>query len=220
MKKLVLLLAALICLQGMAFAVPDSVTTGPFKISFDLGVPKANYTITVSDPATKEALDGEVSTNYEFMIRNKIGMTQLADISITYRPNTAILPSDSDLETIANLGMSQVAGATNIETAVRPIDGTHGGVSSCDYISSIGSVKMYGVSYYPTLEAGHTQVVISSSYPWESETLQLLRSIHVERIQGSAESGSKSYVGPTSSYAGSGLGAKSGQEEKNILSKP
>lgn len=215
-RKLTLMFVALFCLQAAALAAPDSVVTGPYKVSFDMGVPVTDYMATTSDPTTAESLSGDVSTDYKINIKNKIGMTKFAQVDLTYRPKGMTLPSESDLLLIANNAIQAMPQATNVQTATRPIDGTYGGVASYDYRTDAGYFKMYSLTYFPISEEGYIQVIITSAYPWENGTLQLFRTFHLEKTS----LYSKPFAGPTSAYAGHGLGAMSGQDSKNLLTQP
>lgn len=43
MKKLYLILLAVLLLAGIAAAEPDSAILGPYKVSFDLGIPQTHF---------------------------------------------------------------------------------------------------------------------------------------------------------------------------------
>ena len=182
MKKVMLLLAALICLQMLALAVPDSVMNGPYNISFDIGFPLDAYTKEIKDPVQTESLSGVISTKYSVKIQNKTGLTKFAQIDVTRKDKADVLPSESDLKLIMNYAANELNGK-NVETSTRSIDGTVGGILSLDYlVPGLNSyIKMYSVMYYPEKESAYTSVIITSVYPWDDGTLSLLKSIHIDR---------------------------------------
>jgi len=185
MKILSMVLAAMICLPIMASAVPDSVITGPYNISFDLGLPKDVYTVTVADPKEKESLGGEKSTEYVVSIKNDTGLTRFAMITLRYGTvGTVLLPDEMQS---SMLSYTREIGLKNIETSEREIDGKRGAIVAGDmYISGL-DVNIYQASYYPFND---TVVFINSGYPWEEGTLSLLKTIHIEKINSTSLMGS------------------------------
>jgi hypothetical protein len=177
MKKISMILAALLCLPIMASAVPDSVTTGPYNISFDLGLPKDVYNVNVADPKEKESLGGEKSTEYVVNIKNDTGMTRIVMVTITEGTiGTVLLPDEMQASMLSYIRES---GLKNIETSERDIDGKKGAIAAGDmYISGL-NIKMYQATYYPLKD---TLVFINSAYPWDEGTLSLLKTIHIEKI--------------------------------------
>ena len=69
--RLIAIAVFLILLTAPCIAVPDSVTTGPYKISLDLGLPKEAYTVNIADPKTTETLSGDGNTCYRVEFTNK-----------------------------------------------------------------------------------------------------------------------------------------------------
>jgi len=176
-------LALVVCFFAMpCLAFPDNVAVDPYMVYFDLGLSKSDYMIEVSEPVIKEDLNGDTHTDYGFMIRSRVGMTRVINFMLFYNKNNTVLPSESDMQLMIDLGMNQMPGAMNVQTATRPVDDTFGGVASYDYGTSIGNVKMYGLSYFPVSQNGTLLVTVVSTYPWESGTLQLFRTLHVERV--------------------------------------
>lgn len=180
MKKISMILAAMICLPILASAVPDSVITGSYNISFDLGLPKDVYTITAKDPKETESLGGENQTEYSIMIKNKSDSRQLVSISMTEyaKEQTGASASSSTLEkTMEKLFPSSAV------VAARTIDEKSGVVSK--YTSSDNT--LYTTVYYPN---ARLFALLISTYPWDDGTLSLLKTIHIEKTN------STSLVGP------------------------
>ena len=74
MKRVVLLsMLVILFTSAIVCAVPDSVVTGPYKVSFDIGLARENYNVTVPAPVIDETLGGEKNTKYYVEIDNKTG---------------------------------------------------------------------------------------------------------------------------------------------------
>ena len=71
MKKVLVTLALMVLLSMLASAENDSVTTGPYKISFDLGLNHSYYNVTVETPVLSETLSGERSTEYGHSLKRQ-----------------------------------------------------------------------------------------------------------------------------------------------------
>jgi hypothetical protein len=183
MMRLIAIVISLTLFTAPCIAVPDSVTTGPYKISFDLGIPKEAYYVTVSDPKEKESLGGDKSITYSIFIKNVTGISRIALIALTItKPElkTFLTPEEMQMSMRSYLPKS---GLTNIETSAREIDGKTGAIASGDMDISGLEIKLYQASYYPSKD---TMAFVQSSYPWDEETLSLLKSIHIETINATA----------------------------------
>ena len=214
-KLILLALVALICIPMVVTAANDSVTTGPYKISFDMGMPLGTYTITQIEPKYSESLSGERSTSY--MINIKTGLTDNAIITITENEKAIAVLGVDDISrmfpALTYSTLSNSLNARNIETATRTIDSVIGGIGSGDiYLAGI-SMKIYLAQYQPAFDPSHVIVTLMTSYPWDSGSRQLVNSIHVEKLGMM----SQAYAGPTSGWAGPGKGAKTWAEGSNIL---
>jgi hypothetical protein len=69
--KLILGVLVMLVVSSTTMAEMDSVTTGPYKISFDLGFPNDSYNVTISPPKDSETLGGVLTTRYQVSITNK-----------------------------------------------------------------------------------------------------------------------------------------------------
>lgn len=163
------------CIQALVLAVPENVTTGPYKISFDLGMPKEVYSVTVSDPKEEESLGGDKSIKYKINIKNDTTVSAFALISLT---ENAPLLTPHEMEKTMRYFLSE-NGFTNFETSEREIDGTTGAIGAGDVSISGREMKECIASYYPFNDLA---VFIVSVYPWEEGTLSLLKTIHIEKI--------------------------------------
>ncbi len=170
------IIGLLVLLMVPCIAVPDSVMTGPYKISFDInGTPSTDYTVIINDPEKTEALDGTQKTTYSVEIDNNLDSTQKMLIYISTSTKENVDATDNVKELAVRYVLDEISGTDNIETASRTIDNTKGTVASCD----IGSKKAYSVIYYPTIDKKHTVVTMISTYPWDEGTLSLLKTIHL-----------------------------------------
>lgn len=183
MKILVLAFIALICLQPAALAVPDSIVTGPYKVSFDLGVPHKNYNISVLEPKSTELLSGENCTVYNIQIQYAVGITRVMLIAIVYYDSVQTTPTQEEEEYIVrNILVNQEAGS-NIKTAMRTIDNSSGAVGLA---AGHRWTTSYVAQYRPKFDSSHVKVIFFSFIPWDEGTLQLLKTIHIEKINATA----------------------------------
>jgi hypothetical protein len=161
---------------SLGVASPDSIATGPFKISFDLGFTKENYIVTVDLPKEEESLSGEMSTLYKIKIENKTGLTRFANIVITDHQEEQKIPTAEEMASFLRPLLIDMD-AENVEATTRKIDGTVGAIASGDYLV----FKFYHATYNPSFDPYHISVIIDSVYPWEEGTLQLLKTFHIEK---------------------------------------
>lgn len=186
MKRIALILAAFACLQIVAWAAPDSVTTGPYNISFDLGMPKNAYTASVSEPKMTESLSGDLETEYQIEIQNRIDKARIISISMTYTKieSPKSLMSPDEMEAVVRAVMLKYRQPlTMVNSAQRIIDNTTGAAGSYYYKDDI---EVFTAMYYPQCENGSLLCTIMSDYPWDEGTLQLLKTIHIEKINTTA----------------------------------
>lgn len=161
----------------------DSVTTGPYKVSFDLGVPHNTYNVTISEPKSTESLSGDKSIDYNIKIQNATGLSNQAYVSITYYETVQVIPTSDDQENVIRSVLVNFPNAYNVETANRVIDDSSGAIGSEDVYISGSKLKIYGAEYRPKFDPAHLNVIISSLMPWDEGTLQLLKTIHIEKVE-------------------------------------
>lgn len=172
MKVIGMILAALICLPILASAVPDSVITGPYNISFDLGLPEDAYTINAKDPKETESLSGEKETVYSLSTENESDPALSVSISMTEyaEKQTGASVSSSTMEkTMKKLFPASAS------VASRDIDGKNGAIAK--YTTT--DMTLYTAVYYPN---AYLFALVISTYPWDEGTLSLLKTIHVEKV--------------------------------------
>jgi len=150
-------------------AVPDSATTGPYKISFDMGTESNAHNLTTSDPIDMGPLFGEKSIMYNIIITNKTDPNRVVHITMTeYEMDQT---KGTDIKRVLTM-FTRNSG----QISERIIDGSNGAVASMGLKNS----SMFTAAYFPF---NYLTTVISSTYPWEEGTLHLLDTIHVEKVE-------------------------------------
>jgi len=182
MNSKVLSLLICVVLVGTACASGIKVTTGPYSISFDLGLPQSAYKMSVKAPEQKESLSGEKSLVHSLTITNKTGLSQYIQLTIASYDRDQTQISAESLELGTKQSLASINGTSNIQTAIRDIDGTRGAIGSCDFeISNSVIVKTYLVMYCPTFDVNRTQIMVRSTYSWDTTT-NFLNSVRVEKM--------------------------------------
>lgn len=174
----------MVLLSVLASAENDSVTTGPYKVSFDLGIPKSSYKLSISPAKASESLGGEKSTEYSIEIINKTGTFRRASIALTHNEEDQIVPSADEMAAWLNKLWSGSPENSDIITTTRRIDGVIGATGS--FVSTFNDmgIQNYGSLYYTYFDPRKLVCEIYSAYPWDEGTLQLLKTIHIEKLKG------------------------------------
>jgi hypothetical protein len=151
----------------------ENVTIGSYNISFDLGIPQESYNVNANGPTETVSLNGEKRNEYTLRIKGNNISSQYADILMTEFPTvqSAAAASMSNTEKAYKMMFP-----TATEISTRKIDGKNGVVAEIP----LAQEKMYMASYSPN---NHMTVLITSLYPWDEGTLQLLETFHVEKIK-------------------------------------
>lgn len=187
MKILALLPVLLFCLSAAALAVPESVTNGPYKISFDIGQPHSNYTIIVKPVATNETLSGYQTKQYHIEINGSQRGAAYIDIRVD---NGGYVLTGDDMLNLLKKGATEDGKNGSIIEGVsaRTIDNQNGAIESkLDYIStktfndSVLIYRVYDRVFIALYSLPDSKSIISiiSFYPWSMGTSQLLDSLHI-----------------------------------------
>jgi hypothetical protein len=181
LKHCILIFAALIAVSFVANAAPDSIVTGPYKVSFDIGLTRDSYDVTAPDPQLSETLGGEKTTTYSVFINNRTGDRRLISISMAQQEKgSPTIPTGSKLEEVLKSNDVNDPRVSGFSSSTRTIDGVDGAVSSKTINAGSGTIiDMFNAAYAPAIDPMHVVVVIISNYPWDEGTLQLLKTIHV-----------------------------------------
>lgn len=208
-----LLTATIFVLCITVIAVHDSVVTGPYKVSFDMGLNRSDYNIAISAPKPTEALDGTEGTDYAVIINNinqtklnewginKTAVSQspisdqtnatsagipLAEIHIKEsKTNQTVLSDDEIMKSLKKNNENDLR-VSAITVSTLTIDGADGAIASMQWSSDpdlYTPVDLHDSIYFANFDPGHVMVEIVSFYPWDNGTLQLLKTIHVERAK-------------------------------------
>jgi hypothetical protein len=178
MKTLSIVLAALIYLPILASAAPDSVITGPYNVLFDLGLPKDAYKIDVKNPESSETLGGAASETYSFTLVqiNNTTASNSAMVNI-HAAKQAVVPSAQRVS--LNRKEVEALGFLGVQAAARQIDGKDGVVCSGFELVDGKTLTTYFADYYLSKSE---KVLVYSDIPWDEGTLQLLKTIHIEKV--------------------------------------
>jgi len=192
-KKFILFPVLILFALPLIDAVPDSVVTGPYNVSFDLGLSSNDYKINIADPKTIETLNGAKGTDYSIEIRSTTDSFHSATITIRYFEEELPIATGSDLE----LGLKSVdkdnPNVSDFRSDTRTIDGARGAVASMRYkyesdifyaiyralFDPKDTIDLYHAGYQAPFDPMHTMVEITSYFPWDNGTLNLLKTIHV-----------------------------------------
>jgi len=167
-----------------ATAVPDSVITGPYNISFDLGLDHDEYRVNAEDPIIDETLGGEERTEYPIWIIDRKGNKQFIKISILAAKMNNPMFSGPELEMGLKSTFAEDPRVSGLSTATRTIDGRKGAVASMTYkYDSENIYTQYVANYQPMFDPHHSSIFISSTYPWNDGTLQLFKTIRIEKTK-------------------------------------
>ncbi len=162
MRLFGILMVTLICISALSMATPESVTVGPYNVSFDSGLPKTAYNLTVNDSADKEYFGGIYT----------IGINQKQN---TLKISKILINSDGSMPSATILS---VLDKQNVNTSDIKIDGINGTLTTGD-LSILGlKVPYYEASYYPFEDTG---VLIISIIP-DRGNLKLLDTLHIEKV--------------------------------------
>ncbi len=187
MNTLDIILSVLVCLTAIASAVPDHVVTGPYNISFDLGLPHDAYKITIEDPEQQKTASGTPNTKYTVTIDDETGGDGFIVLLLSESSVKAEVSGEDRAKFMAMVLSGD--GYTNVDSAAMIIDGKDGAICSGGTVSSGIKIKAYEAYYYPV---EGTLFTIRSTYPWEEgmqsphtweeRTQNLLETIHVAHL--------------------------------------
>jgi hypothetical protein len=181
MKIICMIIAALLFLAVFAAAVPDNVITGPYNVSFDLGLPNDVYNIDVKNSKSSETLGGEASKTYPFLVQIKNTTTHNSAMAYIYVvisvEKQAVVPSAQRVS--LNRKEIEALGYLGVQGAARQIDEKDGVVCSGFELVNGRTPITYFADYYLS---NSEKVFIYSGIPWDEGTLSLLKTIHIEKI--------------------------------------
>lgn len=175
MKKLILILIMML-LHMVVSAAHVSETMGPYKVSFDLPIEVKTNTSNTSIEYG-ETFGGIGYTRYHLKYKNLTDDDILAFLYI-FHFNIGV---DQSLDAETYKTILDEIGYPENNNYNREIDSYPGIVVVGDGVHSIH--MMFFWEYY---KDNHTLVRGYSIMPWEEGTLQLLKTIHIEKINSTA----------------------------------
>ena len=177
-----LVLVLILCLPIIADAENHSVTTGLYKVYFDLGLPSYDaYNVIVSPENESKSISGGNTTAYQFTIDNTVGFGRSATVIITHYEKAKPILSSEDVLKLLEHKIIEQSNLILINLEDRLIDGGVGAVAS--YRSKDVEKVTYDAIYQPTFDPSHTFVEIVTPCPWDEGTQQLLKTFHVEKVK-------------------------------------
>jgi len=185
MRQIAFVLLATFLLSGLTVGVPDSVMTGPYRISFDLGLPHDVYSVNLDDPVIDETLGGVKREQYSITIMNDTGLPFLTISVMKLGEAEPGITGSAILQTLDFLDSNDPR-ISGYQSDVRTIDGSSGAIASMTFAAT-GDIyySLYHAVYALPSDPASTTVQIVSAYPWNEGTLELLKTIHVEELRGS-----------------------------------
>lgn len=167
-----------ISLISFANAVPDSVIVGPYKVSFDIGMPGVDYRVNIFPPSFSEALNGDKRTTY-IVDFNNTTTERFAGISIMVTNGSRAVYDWKNVPEWKRY-TTLPSGYSGTDTAERIIDNIPGMIIKGQDYSDRSNVY---VAAYQLPAENNTIVILMSWWPWYPDTTNLLNTIHVERVK-------------------------------------
>ena len=175
--RAILILVLSLLLITVSSAKHETVTVGPYEVSFDLNTTQ-EYNINVTKPIYSDTYGGIKYVAYIFDLKNTSLNIPLARITVFLYNNTSMEKSIEKMDSSTKQSLYGL-GYHNVKTYNRIIDGQQGILGTVDRYDA---PSLFFAVYWPTTSnnLGDTWVSIRSIYPWEPETLSILKTIHVE----------------------------------------
>jgi hypothetical protein len=172
-----ILLTALVSLP--ALAKPESFELGSYRVSYDLNS-ALEHNITIAKPRYSETFGGIMYVGYGAQVTSADANFIITIAIIEYKYPILLEPSTG----ATNKLLSANSDCRNVITVRRIIDGHRGYLtnsSDCrnDTHGFVAQFLLDGQE-----DAGKTECLIASTYPWENGTSSLLETIHMERLSG------------------------------------
>ncbi len=181
---LIMILITSFTLVVPTIAEPERFTLGAYTVSFDMGIDELTNWV-VNEPIFSESMDGSLTfTKYTASVDiltesqfnselKRLGhspSTHFAFINVIQYNSTkdeSVNGTKTAIESVLN-------DCTGITLSKRTIDGKRGTIGS----GTGGNGIRYAADWWME---NNTAVFVLSFFPWDEGTLQLLKTIHVER---------------------------------------
>ena len=132
--------------------------------------------------ALPPSLGNAIVPEYDINIRNNTGLFKSAAIILQHYEKDQIIPTIDEQVLGIKYILLKRQDTSNVETTARTIDGVTGVAASDDLVYLGASIKQYSALYYPVFDSKRLSCLILSEYPWDEGSLQLLKTIHIEKI--------------------------------------
>ena len=201
LKRVLLTMALMVLMSMLASAENESVTTGPYNLSFDLAGAKnsISYQVDPVQVSTSEDLSSDYKRAYYFniniskpSIRKNEYLYDHIDVELVISNST--IPKHDEphyKKEIYNLlngpreawcfGLfSYIDG---FDFSLRIIDGSPGYVGTGTH-DELFAIPAYAAIFSPPIDPDHVECRVFSMAGWDEGTLQFLKTIHIEKIAG------------------------------------
>lgn len=163
--------------MSVSIAKQESLTMGPYKVSFDLNTTH-EYSINNTIPVEYAETYGGISyVSYQTEINDS---NNIAFITISYFSSNQM---NKDIDEMKSNIRDTLLNSPyyDYDTYDRIIDGKSGILGVGENYE--GDSNRFIAQYWPMFNmSGDTKVSINSYYPWDDGTLGLLKTIHVEMV--------------------------------------
>jgi hypothetical protein len=194
------ILATIVCiaiLVGVAFGSDNTITQGRYRLSFDIGLNQSDEIIMIDDPVTGTWPDGGIyvkytisvstfnlsRTNYTKSTRTTDELINAMDESdcsvaiITITESSSPLIVDLSKDSFSEVKCGSVT--KMYRNTTRVIDRAAGSINMIMFDSDTTWVQ---AAYNPRFNQ-YVVVNIVSTFPWDTNTNQLLKTIRVDKIE-------------------------------------
>ena len=169
---MMLIIVLSLLLVSVSLAKHESLIMGPYKVSFDLNTTQ-EYKVNNATNKPSETYCGVKYETYTTVLYNNNNFALITIASFADKMNKNDIQYNVE-DFLRGLNYY------NIETHNRTIDNQSGVLSVG--VDSNGDC-MFAAQYWPTFNtSGDTNVLIESNYPWDNETLSLLKTIRIKLI--------------------------------------
>jgi hypothetical protein len=169
MKKIIIPLIAIMLLTMPVLAVPENLTLGSYLVSFDAGKELHEWNVTDEE---SETYSGIPYITYE--AKNE-------SITVYVTSFSSSSPMDWNPTKRKSYWISSMLRDSCLcDTFTRIIDKKEGFVALVECHRGVGYLPaMFHAEWYDE----KTEFGLRSAYPWDAGTLQLLKTIHIEKVK-------------------------------------
>lgn len=183
-RTALLLILAAISSVSFANAVPTIVDLSAYKVFFDVGQRDKDYIASIFPPGYSETLSGADQTSYKFSLKNStsrdiltVSILAVEEPSI---PLAAPVSFTTDTLSLKSIMCLVPEGFAYIGSDRRVIDGRLGAVIE---LKNLNDRRTGYFAQYRIPEENDMIVTVLSYWPWYPDTLNLLDTIHVEKVK-------------------------------------